>query len=356
MTVGRFLVFGAIAAGAAGCALVFSPPPAQSDAGVSTDGSHDSPHVDHAAPGDAGGDSRPDVTMREASTKDAGSGDVFVADHSSPHDTGRHDTGMHDSGMHDSGVTDTGTHVDAGLVPYWWMSDTFDSTLGLGLWDGTPAVDTGLATLAIVDGGVAPHSGCCALQTTASVGSPSYATISRVWETSGRPMAPPVTSGTVAIRAFLQTAALASDTRELAVAGASGSTLWYLTTGMGGSPPVWSSFLVSPANPGGVGETAATTAPVFDGKWHCTEIQMNVSSGAGEVAIFVDGVEQGLTYNGNTSPPDGGWVAATVGLGHSSGEAPVNLFFDDVVIALYTERSTPPRPYIGCGAWPQSTQ
>lgn len=221
------------------------------------------------------------------------------------------------------------------------FSDDFE--LGdLRRWTST-SVSAG-DTLAVVDAGA--YSGCCALQATTIAGGSSGAGAIETWPTLG---APPVTSGTIAVRERLKVLALSDDTREFAITPAgTGSDIGTGGIGAGSSGGfAWSVLVTDPANPSGDVGNSAATVPGADGQWHCAELVMNVSRSAGALSVFLDGQSVAMaTLQTDTTEP-AGWTSAQVGLAYSSGTSAANVLLDDVVIALYNDMR--PRIHIGCG-------
>lgn len=300
------------AAAACGVMLGIDPPPVPLDAGADVIGEEPS-----TAP-DAGTDATP------------GEGDSGAAD-----------------AMPDIVVAD-GEAGDASTA-YWSFSDNFD--LGdLRLWTQTGQSQNG--TLAVVDAGA--YSGCCALHATASPGTITYQYALESW-TSAAPSAPPVSAGTIAVRARIKPTALDVDTRELSMAQGGTAATAYATAGLGNSGGgfSWGFFLIDPANPpdaGGYSRNSAMVVGGPDGTWHCVEFVLNVSSSAGHLAIFLDPQDTQavpVTQGATDTTAGVGWDSVTVGLGYSSGGSATDVLIDDVKIALYPDLS--PTVHLGCG-------
>ena len=228
-------------------------------------------------------------------------------------------------------------------TPYWTFADDFE--LGdLRRWtqhvsspNGTLTVDTGDAA-----------SGCCALHATLAAGPVGFQYALVSWPATS-PSAPPLTSGTIAVRARIKAVQLDPDTRELSVVEGGASASAFVTAGLGATGTstgdAWG-FVLSDPSTAGFAPRSANVVPDALGGWHCVELVVNVASDAGHVAVFMDGsaVPQ-IDADANTSVAVG-WDSVTVGLSYASGVAPAEILLDDVQVALSADLS--PTLHIGC--------
>jgi len=226
-------------------------------------------------------------------------------------------------------------------APYWSFSDDFD--LGdFRRW--TQVVEAPNGTLEVGSGNSV--SGCCALHATVEAGSSGYEYAMIAWPQDS---APPVTSGTIAIRARVQAQQLADDTRELSIAQGGTDATAFATSGLGASSAApgfsWGFFLSDPAEANFSRQSANVIGDALGG-WHCVEFDMTVGS-AGHLAIYMDDSPVAQIESDVPTDAGTGWDSAQVGIGYASGSAPTELWIDDVVVALYTDAA--PGIHIGCG-------
>ncbi len=231
---------------------------------------------------------------------------------------------------------------DAGFVAYWSFSDGFESG-DFGHWDLSPAM-SGAAPTVVTSGA---HSGCCAMHATTGTGGPQYAYVMETWTSpTASPSAPGLTSGTVAVRAWIQTAALDPNTNELSFVQGQENPAYYAAAGLGGtSPPLYWGYDWN-VPPGNNTSSSIPAGSAAETSYHCVEFVMNVGSAAdgGSLAIFFDGVLQKQTDV--QTFVNGGWDSVGVGLWYSMGNAPSDLLVDDVTIGLYADEQ--PVIHIGC--------
>ena len=103
--------------------------------------------------------------------------------------------------------------LDAIATPSWTFSDDFE--LGdLQRWTSTAPFQSANGSFEIATTGA--YAGCCALHASTSPPGTGFQYALEQW-TQAVPMAPPVTSGTIAVRMYVRAAALDPDTRELTI-------------------------------------------------------------------------------------------------------------------------------------------
>lgn len=227
-------------------------------------------------------------------------------------------------------------------APYWSFSDDFE--LGdLRRW--TQPVRAPNGTLDVATQGA--HAGCCALHAALDASGVGYEYALLAWPQASPP-APPVTSGTIAVRAWVEASALDPDTRELTIVEGGTSATAYVTAGLGasGASPgfAWGFLVSDPADANFSRQSADVRTDVI-GSWHCIELVLVVGE-AGHVSIFKDGSPVPEIDGAVDTRPATGWDSVTIGLGYASGAAESDVRIDDVEVALYDDTS--PTIHIGC--------
>jgi hypothetical protein len=228
-------------------------------------------------------------------------------------------------------------------TPLWSFADDFD--LGdFRLW--TQVVSSTNGSIEVASGDSV--SGCCALHATVGAGSGTGFQYAMVTWPQATPAAPPVTSGSIAIRARVKALQLANDTRELSVDQGGTNTTAFATSGLGanGTAPgfSWGFVLSDPADQNDTRQSANVIGDALGG-WHCIEFVVDVAP-AGHLAIFMDGSPVPQVGDDAPTLAGSGWDSAEVGLGYASGSSTAEVLIDDVVIAQYAD--TDPTIHIGC--------
>ncbi len=222
--------------------------------------------------------------------------------------------------------------------PYFVFRDDFE-TGDLRKWTkASRAAQPG--TLDVITGGATGdvHAGAHALRATSEAGDVGFQYELLAWPQAS-PKADPLTSGTIAVRAWIRAHQLDRDTRELSIAEHDTSPTAYASAGFGATDPGpgyhWG-FILS--DPNTVNDTQASASDVADalGGWHCVEYIVNVAP-AGHLAIFMDDQAVPLIEGDADTTVHTGWDSVTIGLGYASGSSASDVVIDDVAIALYTE-------------------
>ncbi len=241
------------------------------------------------------------------------------------------------------GPVDSGADAPA-PVPYWTFADDFE-TGDLRRWPTPNSSSNGV--IGVVDAGA--FAGCCALHVAVDAGAVGYQNVVKNW-TAETPAVPPVTSGTMAMRARIRAIKLDRDTRELMMNRNNQTPNWYANAGFGndGPGPSWGFILGNPSYPVGGGYNRQSPNVIADalGGWHCVEFIVSVSGPAGHLAIFLDDQPTPQIQGDADTTVDNGWDAMAVGLGFSSGASASEVFLDDVRLALYRDMS--PTIHVGC--------
>lgn len=230
--------------------------------------------------------------------------------------------------------------VDAIAAPSWTFSEDFE--LGdLQRWTATAPVQSQNGTFEIAHAGA--HGGCCALHATVTTPGSGFQYALEQW-TQATPMAAPVVSGTIAVRAYVRAAALDADTRELSITEGGSNPTAFTSAGLGGGAggETWG-FILSDESTASYPRQSMNVVADAIGGWHCVEYDVAVADN-GHLALYMDGV---LQIDGDaTTRPSQGWDGVMLGLGFSSGSAPSDVYIDDVEVALYSDVS--PSIHIGC--------
>jgi hypothetical protein len=232
--------------------------------------------------------------------------------------------------------------IDAIATPSWTFHDDFE--LGdLQRWTQTTPNQSTNGSFEIATSGA--HAGCCALHASLSPPGKGFQYALEQW-TQAAPVAPPVTSGTIAVRAYVRAVALDPDTREFSFAEGAANPTAYTSAGLGRSDKddgtAWG-FILSDSSTANYPLQSADLVADAIGGWHCVEYDIAVAD-AGHLALYMDGAVQ-IAGDANTSAHIG-WDSVTVGLDFSSGVAASEVYVDDVAIALYSDTS--PTIHIGC--------
>jgi hypothetical protein len=227
-------------------------------------------------------------------------------------------------------------------TPSWTFHDDFE--LGdLRRWTHTTPLQSSNGSFEIATSGA--HAGCCALHASVSPPGTGFQYALEQW-TQAAPMAPPVSSGTIAVRAYVRAAALDPDTRELSIDEGGTDPDAFTSAGLGrsdqGTGTAWGFILSDPAT-GNYPLQSADLVTDAIGGWHCVEYDLAVAD-AGHLALYMDGALQ-IAGDANTSTSPG-WDSVTIGLAFSGGTARSEVYIDDVAIALYSD--TLPTPHLGC--------
>jgi hypothetical protein len=232
--------------------------------------------------------------------------------------------------------------VDAIAAPSWTFHDDFE--LGdLGRWTTTTPIQSANGAFEIATTGA--HAGCCALHASVTAPDSGFQYALEQW-TQAAPAAPPVTSGTIAVRVYVRAVALDPDTRELSFAEGGSNPTAFTSAGLGrsdqGNGTAWGLILSDPSTASYPRQSTHVVADALGG-WHCVEYDVAVAD-AGHLAVYMDDMLQ-IDGEANTMAATG-WDSVTVGLGFSSGSAAAEVYVDDVEIALYSDTS--PTLHLGC--------
>jgi hypothetical protein len=226
--------------------------------------------------------------------------------------------------------------VDTSFTPLWSFHDDFE-TGDLSRWHTASSPN---GTLGVATSGA--HAGCCALHATLDATGAGFQYGRVSW--TDQAQLPPVTSGTIAVRAYVRADALDRDTRELSLTQGDSDPDTYATAGLGLSDPgmTWG-FILQDQATGKYSRQASAVAAYAD--WHCVEYVVNVAT-SGELAIFVDGAATPAIEGVADTIPTTGWSSVDVGLGFASGVTISDVDIDDVAIAVYADTS--PGLHIAC--------
>ena len=226
--------------------------------------------------------------------------------------------------------------VDAIASPSWTFRDDFELG-GLQRWSRTTPIQSSNGTFEIATSGA--HAGCCSLHATLAPSGSGY-------QYALEQLAAPVTSGTIAVRAYVRAVALDPDTRELSIVEGGANPTAFTTAGLGradqGAGDAWGFILSDPSTASYPRQSTQLVSDAIGG-WHCVEYDVAVAD-AGHLALYMDGELQ-IAGDANTTASTG-WDSATIGVGFSSGTAATEVYIDDVAIALYSDSS--PVPHLGC--------
>ncbi len=233
--------------------------------------------------------------------------------------------------------------LDAVATPSWTFHDDFE--LGdLQRWTRPTPIQSANGSFEIATAGA--HAGCCALHASVAPTGTGFQYALEQW-THAAPMAPPVTSGTIAVRAFVRAAALDPDTRELSIAEGGSTPSSFTSAGLGrsdqGTGTTWG-FILSDSSTESYPRQSTELVSDAIGGWHCVEYDLAVAD-AGHLALYMDGALQ-IAGDANTSASAGGWDSVSLGLDFSAGTAASEVYIDDVAIALYSDTS--PTIHLGC--------
>lgn len=228
--------------------------------------------------------------------------------------------------------------VDA---PYWTFSDDFERG-ELGQWSKTARSTAGALDVARTGA----YAGCCALHARVDAGEVGFQYAMVAWPQT-TPSAPPLTTGTIAVRARIKPLQLDDDTRQLSISeGGTGPTA-YATAGLGatGTGGVsWGFLLHNPTTDNYV-RRSSSVEPASPG-WQCVELVVNVDASAGHLSIFTDDAALPTVQGDTNTTVHTGWDSATIGLGYASGGRTAEVLIDDVEIALF--RDVAPTRHLGC--------
>jgi hypothetical protein len=225
-------------------------------------------------------------------------------------------------------------------APSWRFDEDFE--LGdLSRWTSTSPVQSANGTFEIAHSGA--HGSCCAMHVTVSPPGSGYQYALEQW-TQATPMAPPIDSGTIAVRAYVRAVALDPDTRELSIAAGGSNPTAFTSAGLGRTADGESwGFILSDESTASYPRQSQDVVPDALGAWHCVEYDVAVGED-GHLALYMDGA---LQIDGDaTTRASHGWDGVTLGLGFSSGTAASEVYIDDVSVALYSDVS--PTAHIGC--------
>ena len=232
--------------------------------------------------------------------------------------------------------------LDAIATPSWTFRDDFE--LGdLQRWSRMTPLQSANGSFEIATSGA--HAGCCALHASVAPPDSGFQYALEQWP-QATPMAPPVTSGTIAVRAYVRAVALDPDTRELSITEGGSSPDAFTSAGLGrsdqGNGTSWGFILTDPSTTSYPQQSPDLVSDAIGG-WHCVEYDLAVAD-AGHLALYMDGELQ-IAGDANTSTSTG-WDSVTIGLGFSRGTAASEVYIDDVAIALYSDTS--PTIHLGC--------